>query len=476
MENRFSEETLKGLKRLGYDKLTPVQEKVMPQILDKKDVVVFEKTGEGKTLAFGIPIVEMVDWENKHPQALVVVPTRELAIQVAKEINKVGAFKKINAQVIFGKQEFDKERILLKQKCQIVVATVGRLVDHLERGTIEPKDIKTLVLDEFDELMKPGFYEDIESIISYIPNKPQMVMVSATVPENMDMVTRKYLSEPFVYSHIDEKTTNSTIEEFFVINEDEIIYRAEQALEIISEKQSNKTLIFVNTRQDVEDVYSIISRFCKFSYKIHGDLGQRDRIKAVSDFSGNNGGSSILISTNVTARGIHVNDVELIINLEMPNEDEKYIHRIGRTGRAGAKGLALTFIREDQKEKLKNLNRKEILEYPYEKVSIANVKKYFAKRQVIIEEIKAPVSKELSVVKLFLGAGKNKKMRPLDIVGAITSIEGVTGDDIGVISILKDASYVDILNAKEGVILAGIKAKGIKGKKVKAMISRHSVK
>lgn len=485
----LSEDILKAIDVVGYKKPTRVQDQAIPEILIGNDVVIFEKTGEGKTAAFAIPICEKLDWEVNSPQALVVAPTRELAIQIAKEISNIGKYKRLNAQPIYGKQDFDEEKTLLKQKCHVVVATVGRLFDHIERGTIDLSQVKYFVLDEFDELTKTGFIEKVNEIIAVLPKERQNVFASATIPENIDKLVKNYLDKPFMYDYrnnVGIEQDGGNIEESYVCVDgsfdfpDEIKKKSdfEKRMAILRavvfQEKASKIIVFCNTQLLVEDIYGALVGDCGSLFKIHGDMTQRDRIKALKGFA--NYENSILVSTNVTARGIHVDDVDLILNFEMPFESEKYTHRIGRTARAGKSGKAITIMGISQLSKFleQNIERKEILEYDiFGMPQKADYKLYFSKFDLSNANFIEKQKLDPSVTKLYFGGGKNKKLRATDFVGTLCSIEGVMAEDIGVIKLGLDHTLIDILNGKGKLVLNGMRDKKVKGKNLKINISRN---
>lgn len=484
----LSEDILKAIEISGYKNPTRVQDQVIPEILIGKDVLIFEKTGEGKTASFAIPVCEKLDWELNSPQALVVAPTRELAIQIATEISNIGKYKRINAQAVYGKQDFDEEKALLKQKCHVVVATVGRLFDHIEKGTIDLGKVKYLILDEFDELTKTGFIEKVKAIMEVLPQERQNIFASATIPENIDKLVKTYLDSPFIYDYRKNPETeqeSGNIEENYICVEhaltptggtrkNDFEKRMEILRAVIFQERTLKAIIFCNTQLLVENIYRELSGDCETLFKIHGDMTQRDRIKSLKGFA--NYENTLLVSTNVTARGIHVDDVDLILNFEMPFESEKYTHRIGRTARAGKSGKAITIVAISQLDKFleQNIDRKEIPEYkihayPNKSEFRASISKFNLTNSNFIEKQK----RDPSVTKLYFGGGKNKKLRATDFVGTLCSIDGVDVEDIGVIKLGLDHTLVDILNGKGKLVINGMKDKKIKSKKLKINIARN---
>lgn len=466
---------LESLNIIEYKVPTRVQKSVIPQVLEGKDVIIFERTGMGKTAAFTIPLCEKVDWEKNSPQVLVLSPTRELAIQVSQEVENIGKLKRLRAQVVYGKQSFEKERLNLRQKCHFIVATLGRLRDHIEKGTIDLSKVEYLVLDEFDELIQTGFLEDLEFIISNLSNLKQRIFVSATIPEYIDDIVNKYLNDPFIYSYKtdDENQDLNLTEQYLIFEEGKLRDKVNVIKMIISQEQSDKSIVFCNTQVKVEEVYDALKLDIGTVFKIHGDMGQRERIKALREFEIHK--KAILIATNVVARGIHVESVNLVINFEVPFEKEKYTHRIGRTGRAGNEGNAITLVEKLKLNSfLENQSSQNIDEYVLnKKYSNDKSKSFFC--DFIFKNNNKNQEKEnnSNVTKLYFRGGKNKKLRVVDFVGVICNIEDVKTEDVGVIKVDLEHTTVDILNGKGMKVFEELKDRNIKGKRIRVEIARR---
>lgn len=469
---RLDSKIIESLNNLKYKVPTQVQEEVIPAVLNGKDVIAFEKTGRGKTAAFSIPLCEKVKWEINSPQVLVIAPTRELAIQISQEIEQIGKNKRLRAQVLYGKQSFEKEKLNLKQKCHFVVATLGRLKDHIERGTIDLSGVEYLVLDEFDELMQSGFIDDLSFVIENLFNVKQKIFVSATVPYNIDEIIEKYLVEPHIYDYrnYEEKEEFNLSQKYLLLDDVSIDHKIGVLKNIIAQEKAFKSIVFCNTQLCVEELHDKLKSDVGSLFKIHGDMSQRDRIKALRNFSLHK--KSIMISTNVVARGIHIDDVDLVINFEIPFEKEKYTHRIGRTARAGNEGMAITLVGEAELEGfMKKTDFDQSIE-AYE-LSKSNDKNFYLQFSLSSKNRIISKNENEDIVKLYLRGGKNKKLRAVDIVGTICSVEGVSSDDIGVIKIELDHTTVDILNGKGFAVLNALKDKNIKGKRIKVEIAKR---
>lgn len=461
-----------SLKTLEYKIPTQVQDQIIPAVLNGKDIVAFEKTGRGKTAAFSIPLCEKVKWEINSPQVLVIAPTRELAIQISQEIEQIGKNKRLRAQVLYGKQSFEKEKLNLKQKCHFVVATLGRLKDHIERGTIDLSSIEYLVLDEFDELMQSGFIDDLRFVMESLLNLKQKIFVSATIPYNIDEIIEKYLVQPHIYDYrnYEEKEEFNLRQKYLLLEDVSIDNKIGALKNIIAQEKAFKSIVFCNTQLCVEELYDKLKSEVGSLFKIHGDMSQRDRLKALRNFSLHK--KSIIISTNVVARGIHIDDVDLVINFEVPFEKEKYTHRIGRTARAGNEGMAVTFVGETE---LEGFMKKTDFDETIEKYDLSKVDRsdFYLSFSMSVKNRIVSKTKNQDIIKLYLRGGKNKKLRAVDIVGTICSIDGVSSDDIGVIKVDLDHTTVDILNGKGIIVLNALKEKNIKGKRVKVEIAKR---
>lgn len=465
-EYQLSKELLKAIAMLNYEHPTKVQEKVIPAILEKKDMIVKSQTGSGKTAAFAIPICELVEWEENKAQALVLVPTRELAMQVKEDMFNLGRFKRLKVAAIYGGSPIDKQEIELKQKTHIVVGTPGRIMDHMERGTFIPSAIKYLIVDEADEMFKMGFSEQIDKILDSLPDEKVTVVLSATMPNDMEKLCYKHLKEP-VFVEIEEG--KPAVER---INQERYVVSEEDKMELLRDltiiENPDSCMIFCNTKQTVDEVYQELKKQNYPIEKIHGGMEQRDRTKVMRKFK--KGYFRYLIATDVAARGLDIADISLVVNYDIPKDAENYVHRIGRTGRMDQDGRAITFVTNSEDRYLEHIQQyigKEIsLKDRPEKEFVANCKKEFIdkiKEEPDLKESKdAGLNKE--ILKLHINAGKKVKMRAVDIVGTICSIEGITAADIGVIQIADIFSFVEILNNKGELVYRVLQNTPIKGK------------
>ena len=463
---KLSSEILKALSILNYKNPTNVQEEVIPVALENKDILVKSQTGSGKTATFAIPLCELVDWEENKPQALILTPTRELAIQVKEDVFNIGRFKRIKVPALYGKSSFAMQEKELKQKTHIVVGTPGRTIDHIKEGTFITDNIKYLVIDEADEMLSLGFVEQIEEIISYLPNERVTMLFSATLPEDIDTLSKKYMKDP---ARIEIKSKTLTVDR---IQQD--AYKVEEngklnlLKDITTIENPDSCVIFCNTQGKVETVCNALTKLKYPCDKIHGGMEQDDRIKVMSNFK--KGYFRYLIATDVAARGIDIDNITHVINYDVPVLKENYVHRIGRTGRAGKEGRAITFVmRSDERRifEIHNYTGKEMtLKKIPSKRLVLELKDAFEKKLAQKPQVKEDKGANLSqeIMKLHINAGKKTKMRPVDIVGTLCSIDGMKASDIGVISVLDVSTYVEILNNKGEMVLKALQTKNIKGR------------
>lgn len=464
---KLSDEILKSLEMLNFKSPTEVQSKVIPVALENRDILVKSQTGSGKTATFGIPLCEMVDWDENKPQALVLAPTRELAIQVKDDIFNMGRFKRIKSCALYGKSSFVAQEKELKQKTHIVVGTPGRTIDHIKEGTFVTDNIKYLVIDEADEMLSLGFISQIEEIISYLPESRVTMLFSATLPEDIDDLSKKYLKNP---TKIEIEAKTLTVDRI-----EQIAYKVEEnaKLNLLKDvtvvENADSCVIFANTQKKVEMIYNELTALNYQCDKIHGGMEQDDRIKVMSNFR--KGYFRYLIATDVAARGIDIDDITHVINFDIPVLRENYVHRIGRTGRAGKEGRAITFVTKADDRRVAEINSytgRELVirqEKPSRK-SVKRLKSEFERKLNEKRVVKIDKSSNLSneIMKLHINAGKKTKMRPVDIVGTLCSIEGVEACDIGVINVQDISTFVEVLNNKGDMVLKALQSKNIKGR------------
>ncbi|MGE5397170.1 MAG: DEAD/DEAH box helicase [Chitinophagales bacterium] len=329
-----------ALSNMGFEEPTLIQEKTIPTAITGRDVIGQAQTGTGKTAAYGIPLVDRCQPELEQVQGLVIVPTRELAMQVAEELNKIGNQKKIRALPIYGGQEIDRQIRALKNRPQIIVGTPGRLMDHLRRRTIRLGQISMVVLDEADEMLNMGFKEDIEEILRQAPQERQNLLFSATMPAHIQNLAREFMQNPEMI-HIDPQTVTvvNTEQQYMEVPEPR---KLDVLCRLLDIQNPELAIVFGGTKRRVDEIAEALSKRGYSADGIHGDLTQSQRDLVMRKFR--NGTTDILVATDVAARGLDITGVTHIYNFDIPQDAEWYVHRIGRTGRAGEAGLAITFV------------------------------------------------------------------------------------------------------------------------------------
>jgi ATP-dependent RNA helicase DeaD len=473
-ENKFedyllSEEIKRALTVLKYENPTEVQTEVIPKALKNQDLVVKSQTGSGKTASFAIPICEMMEWEEKKPQTLILTPTRELAVQVRDDVTNIGRFKRIKAMAVYGKEPFSKQKEELKQKTHVVVGTPGRTMDHIERGTLELDKIKYLIIDEADEMLNMGFIDEVEAIIKELPENRVTMVFSATLPKDVENLCHQYMKNPIHIEIAATGVTTNTIEHGVIEVKDEDKISLLKDVTVVENPDS--CIIFCRTKENVENVYTELEKANYSCERLHGGLEQEDRFAVMDGFK--LGNFRYLVATDVAARGIDIDNVTLIINYDVPMEKESYVHRTGRTGRAGNKGKAITFATPFEGKFLKAIERYIGFEIPTMDAptqgDVTSGKDAFVEklsgRRVVRNNKTARINKDIT--KLHFSGGKKKKLRAVDFVGTISNIPGVSADDIGIITIQDNLSYVDILNGKGSLVMQAMEHTTVKGKKLK---------
>lgn len=386
----LSSATLKALNEMGFTQPSPIQAQAIPHLLLGKDVIGQAQTGTGKTAAFGIPLAEGIDASNKAIQALVLCPTRELAVQVNNELKKLLQFHtKLNTLAVYGGESIDKQFKALKRGVQIIVGTPGRVQDHLNRGTIKLDQLQMLVLDEADEMLDMGFRDDIEAILQHAPSGIQTVFFSATMPKPILELTKKYQQDPVLVKMEMKELTVERIEQIhYEVNRSDKFDLLQTVIEL---HELNLMLVFCNTKRMCDELAEKLQSAGLGAEALHGDLSQAQRDRVMQKFRSNTG--NILVATDVAARGIDVKGVDAVINYDLPMETEQYVHRIGRTGRAGTTGKAFSFVDKRERGKLKDIER-------YTKATVTKHELPSAKeimklqRQKLVEEIKESINTE----------------------------------------------------------------------------------
>ena len=505
-------EIMKAVKNMGFEEASPIQAKAIPAMMEGNDIIGQAQTGTGKTAAFGIPLLEKIDPRNKKLQAIVLCPTRELAIQVAEEIRNLAKYMHaIKVLPIYGGQEIVKQIRSLKSGTQLIIGTPGRVMDHMRRKTVKMENVHTVVLDEADEMLNMGFREDIETILEGVPEERQTVLFSATMPKPILDITKRFQKNAELIKVTKKELTVPNIEQFYYEvkpkNKEEVLSRL---LDIYNPKLS---VIFCNTKKQVDLLVNGLLGRGYFAAGLHGDMKQAQRDRVMDGFR--KGKTEILVATDVAARGIDVEEVEAVFNYDLPQDDEYYVHRIGRTGRAGRVGRSFSFVTGKEVYKLKEIQRYCKTKIYAQKVpsldDVANTKmdKLMETINRIIEEedlttyfqmIQAEVNdsdytsmdiaaallklcsgtkeedsedmfedtgaEEPGMVRLFINIGKKHKAKPGDILGALAGESGLPGKVVGTIDMYDKYTFVEVPREYARDILNAMDHAKIKGKSV----------
>ena len=492
-ELNIDERILRAIEDMGFEETSPIQTQAIPAVCEGIDVVGQAQTGTGKTAAYTIPMLMKIDPQIKKPQAIVLCPTRELAVQVAEEIRKLAKYMSdIKVLPVYGGQEIVRQIKSLKTGVQIIVGTPGRVMDHMRRKTVKFDNINMVILDEADEMLDMGFREDMETILTETPQDRQTVMFSATMPKAIMDIARNFQKDARVIKVVRKELTVSNIEQFYYEvrpkNKTEVLCR------LIDIYNPRLSVVFCNTKRQVDELISELKGRGYFADGIHGDMKQQQRDRVMDDFR--SGNVDILIATDVAARGIDVDDVDMVFNYDIPQDEEYYVHRIGRTGRAGRSGMALSFISGKEVYKLKDIERyckTKILAKPVPSLDdVKNTKldNMFDKIKQTIEEggltdmvnlvdehvnqeeytsmdmaaalLKMLIGDTLDrvdevedfhfdmdrddsrMVRLFINIGKKDKIKPSNILGAIAGESGMPGKLVGAIDMMDNYTFVDV--------------------------------
>lgn len=507
----LSPEIKKAVADLGFEEATPIQSLAIPHILDGKDVTGQAQTGTGKTAAFGIPVLEMVDPENKKLQAVILCPTRELAIQVAEELRKLSKYQKISILPIYGGQPIERQIKALKKGVQIIIGTPGRVMDHIRRKTLKMDNVNTIILDEADEMLDMGFREDIEFILEYMPEKRQTLLFSATMSRPILNLTRRFQKNPEFVKVVHQKMTVPEIEQiYFEVKEKMKLELLSRLVDIYNPKLS---LVFCNTKRRVDALVTHLQVRGYLADGLHGDMTQKQRDRVMGKFR--KGQIEILVATDVAARGIDVEDVEAVFNYDVPNDDEYYVHRIGRTGRAGKTGRAFTFVAGREIYQLRDIQKFTKTKIEQHRIpSLADVEeirtdifldrvksvvnnddlsKYIRLIERLMEEdytsvetaaalLKIVMNKENhtessdaefkdtgaspGMVRFFINVGQKQKIKAKDIVKAVNENTGLSSHVIGKIDVFDRFSFIEVPEEGAKNFLSLMDKGRIKGKRV----------
>jgi len=524
-EMQLSEEIKKAVKTMGFEEASPIQSQAIPLLMEGKDIIGQAQTGTGKTAAFGIPILEKVNTDDKSVQALILCPTRELSIQVSQEISKLGKFKKgLNILPVYGGQPIDRQIKALKKGVQIVVGTPGRVIDHINRRTLKLGGLSMMILDEADEMFDMGFRDDIELVINKIPEERQTIFFSATMPPEIRRFAERYQTNPEFIKVVHKEMTVPRVEQaYFELKQH---MKTEILSRLIDINNPKLTIVFCNTKRKVDELAGELQSRGYSVDALHGDLKQNQRDNVMGKFR--KGTIDILVATDVAARGLDVDDVDMVINYDIPQDEEYYVHRIGRTARAGRDGAAFSFVSGREIYKLKDIQKytktkierrdlptlkdiKEqhtdtilgkireaiesedlakhssmidtLLQEEYNSFDIASalLKMYLEENKLMenhqeldmVDTGKKLKSKGTSA-RVHVNVGKQQGISPRHLLSAIFQETGLSKKLIGNIDVYDKFTFMEIEGNYADVVMNGLNGKKIKGHKVK--IERASEK
>ena len=353
-ELQLDDRILRAVADMGFEEASPIQAKSIPVQMEGVDMIGQAQTGTGKTAAFGIPLLQKIDPKNKKLQAVALCPTRELAIQVAEEIRSLAKYMHgIKVLPIYGGQDIVRQIKGLKDGTQIIIGTPGRVMDHMRRKTVKFDQVHTVIMDEADEMLNMGFLEDMETILSQLPTERQTIMFSATMPPEIQKIAESFQKDPQVIRVVKKELTVPKVTQYYY--EVKPRTKVEVMCRLLDLYAPKLSVAFCNTKKQVDELVDELQGRGYFAEGLHGDLKQIQRDRVMNSFR--NGRTEILVATDVAARGIDVDDVEAVFNYDIPQDDEYYVHRIGRTGRAGRTGIAFSFVVGREVYKLRDIQR-----------------------------------------------------------------------------------------------------------------------
>ncbi|WP_139921471.1 DEAD/DEAH box helicase [Hymenobacter sp. DG01] len=516
-ELTLSEEMQRAISEVGYEEASPIQAGAIPVLLSGRDVIGQAQTGTGKTAAFSIPAIELINTDSREVQALVLCPTRELAVQVSGEIQKLGKYKRgLSVVPIYGGSSYDRQFRALERGVQIVIGTPGRVMDHIERGTLKLDACKMIILDEADEMLDMGFRDDIETVLKQMPEQRQTVFFSATMSKPIMEMTKRYQTEPQIVKVNHQEMTVTNIEQsYFEVRGPQ---KKDVLTRLIDMYNIKSGIVFANTKRMVDDIVGDLQAKGYFAEGLHGDMGQQQRQNTLDKFR--KGTLEILVATDVAARGIDVDNVEVVVNYDLPADEEYYVHRIGRTGRAGKQGKAFTFVSGRDIYKLRDIMRftkatiKQERVPSFEDVSEVkttlmlnsikeviekgNLDKYIARVQRLIDQDQEDGVTSLDVAaallkmtmkedkraqesldasrtqgaarpgftRLFVTMGKKDRLHPRDIVDLIAENTSLTAGKVGDIALYDKFSFVEVPNEFVEEVVSQLGRSTIQGRPV----------
>ncbi len=503
----ISEPLVRAVRELGFEEPTPIQNQAVPAALSGRDLIGQAQTGTGKTAAFGLPIVERINPADRSVQALILCPTRELAVQVAQELFKLARFRRgITVLPVYGGQPIERQLAALRKGVQIVIGTPGRVLDHIHRGTLSLDNVRFAVLDEADEMLDMGFRDDITAILDETPSERQTLLFSATLPPEILALSQQYLHDPVEVRTVHRELTVPLVEQvYFEVREGDKLEALSRLLDLSG---GEKGLVFCNTKRGVDEVVAQLRSRGYAAEGLHGDMKQSQRDRVMARFR--QGAIDILVATDVAARGIDITDITTVYNYDMPQDEEYYVHRIGRTGRAGKAGKAYTFVTGREHWKLRDIQK-----YTKTKIvqrqlpSLADVEEVrthlfedrlrqtiaeggLEKQAARVERLMLEGFSSLDIaaallriheggsvpssidgrqatpgtVRLEIGAGRNQTVRHRDILGAFAGETGIPGERFGLIEVGDDRSWIEVPEEDADRVISIMSRRRIKGRPI----------
>ncbi len=417
-----------NLDALGYTEMTPIQEQSLPLTLAGEDVIAKAKTGSGKTAAFGLGLLHKLDVKKWKIQGVIMCPTRELADQVADELRRLARFRhNIKILTLCGGMPLTPQRISLEHGAHIIVGTPGRIQDHIGKKTLDLSNVHTLILDEADRMLDMGFLDDMKQIISHMPTERQTLLFSATYPDAIDALSHSIMKNAKSVSVEHDEEKPNIVQTFYKSSERD---KNADLLKLLLHHQAASCIIFCNMKVTCDEVADYLYNAGLHAVALHGDMEQRERTEVLTLFS--NGSISILVATDVAARGLDIKDLDLVVNYDLPNQSEVYVHRIGRTGRAGKSGIADALYTSREEKKIEAIEAEMGTTVDYGRIDNLQHNELYSPKYVTLR----------------IDGGKKDKLRPGDIVGAITSDKTIKGDEIGNINVAAIRSYVAVERVK----------------------------
>ncbi len=509
----------RAIAELGFEEATPVQEQVIPLMLQHKDVIAQAQTGTGKTAAFGLPILQLLDPAANYPQALVLAPTRELAVQVAEALYRMGKHKGASSLAVYGGQPIERQLRALRQGVQIVIGTPGRIMDHIRRGTLDLARVSTVILDEADEMLDMGFVEDIEFILEHVPAERQTGLFSATIPPRIAALAKRYMRDPQRVTVEKEKVTVPSVRQvYYDVSGRE---KPDALTRILDFEAPASTIVFCARKSEADSLGESLQGRGYSAEVLHGDLNQTQRDRVMNRFR--SGQVEILVATDVAARGLDIPDVSHVINYDIPWDPESYVHRIGRTGRAGREGDAITLVTPREQRQLRIIER--VIGQRLKRLRLPSPADVAARRrEAVMEQIRSAIDEggldpyltmvealgddydpvdiaaaafkvlgdgtlmraetaastadgdgagvEPGMTRLFIHAGRRAGIRPMDIVGAIANEAGVAGNRVGSIDLYDNFAFVEVPASDAPRVLQALNNTTLRGRHVEVRVAR----